>query len=96
MTDEKKYPDKFEGQTPPPFDPNDTQRMMCVYAGPEFWNPGPNPPAGDFAPANVEKAQDRIFCPFCGSPVKKEDRFCNECGEKLQKTPDDTDKTARI
>ena len=25
-------------------------------------------------------------CPFCGSPVKEEDIFCNQCGKALQKT----------
>ena len=25
-------------------------------------------------------------CPFCGSPVKEEDIFCNQCGKSLQKT----------
>ncbi|MBR5427158.1 MAG: zinc ribbon domain-containing protein [Clostridia bacterium] len=63
----------------PPTEP----RMMCVYAGPEYFasNSGANPPLGAFI--MPETFGSSVYCPECGMPVGKEDRFCTNCGAKL-------------
>ncbi len=58
----------------PPFDP---QLTMCVYAGPEYFAPPrPNIEFVGTPPGCVRM----YYCPKCGYPCKKEDRFCRECG----------------
>lgn len=32
-----------------------------------------------------EKSENGSFCPYCGARVEKDYKFCNHCGNKLQK-----------
>ena len=63
-----------------PYDPNTAASMMCVYAGPEFWN-GTGKPAGAFINQPVTNKR----CSKCGFPYQDDDNFCSECGAKLEK-----------
>ncbi len=35
----------------------------------------------------VELAQDARFCPQCGKPIGKSDKFCRYCGTSFNDTP---------
>lgn len=35
------------------------------------------------------------YCPYCGSPVKRESKFCTQCGEILQTEQDNKDQALR-
>ena len=53
--------------------------MMCVYAGPEYFS-GIKVTAGARAPEVI----DALYCTECGTPIRKEYRFCPGCGKQLQ------------
>ena len=86
--DPKETEDKLPQNLPPMPPPQtlDPRMFMCVYAGPEYFNPGPqNRPlgmAGVFVPAQPAAA-DKKFCANCGTPLPENAKFCPECGRKL-------------
>ena len=63
-------PDQMEGvyAGPPIQEP-----MMCVYAGPEFFNGGAVRPAGAWVK----------YCAACGGVIRDEYNFCPSCGAPI-------------
>ncbi len=61
---------------PPP------EMMMCVYAGPEYFNPQPGPALG----VKVENIPpEKPWCKKCGALLEETDKFCPNCGEAVPK-----------
>lgn len=69
---------------PPP------EMFMCVYAGPEYFNPTPDaPPRGFSGPPSPPPQPDppapgERACPICGGAVGDKDPFCRHCGSLLK------------
>ena len=67
----------------PPFEPDQVEGvyagppiqepMMCVYAGPEFFNGGAVRPAGAWVK----------YCAACGGVIRDEYKFCPSCGAPI-------------
>ncbi len=70
------------GGTPSAFIP--AAMMMCVYAGPDFFNGGGKQP-GAFASQSLYKSNGK-YCSACGFPLKDTDKYCSECGTKVIKS----------
>jgi len=56
--------------------------MMCVYAGPEFFN-GTSSAAAQGEP--VPTAETQLFCAVCGVPVEPSYKFCPACGTVIER-----------
>ena len=67
------------GNTPAGFIP--AAMMMCVYAGPDFWN-GDGKQPGAFAAQSLYQMKGK-YCSACGFPLKETDKYCTECGTKV-------------
>ena len=46
--------------------------MQAVYAGPEFFNPTPEPAPG------------AVICPKCGNAMPMGKKFCVKCGARIE------------
>ena len=70
------------GGTPSPVIP--AAMMMTVYAGPDFWNGNNSNQGLFFAPAPPKDTSVK-YCSACGFPLKETDKFCTECGTKVNR-----------
>ena len=92
--EEKADPDLTPPEPPKP-DQMDPRLFMAAYAGPQFYNNGPqyqlvyagpqffNPGIGAAAPMQPEPAGKT--CPSCGSLSPLNAKFCPECGKPFPK-----------
>ena len=83
---------------PPKIEPPPPEMFMCVYAGPEYWNPVPDdqPRGIAIAPGASEKEAEEKpkgegFCPVCGAILFKGQKFCHECGTPVKPENDGSD-----
>ena len=86
--DEKMMEGVYAGPSPKRFETDETQ-FMCVYAGPEYFNPQPvngmNGMGMAFVPSPEQQPDDRPtgsgtgFCRACGAKLLG-GSFCTECG----------------
>lgn len=90
-------PPRFRGigkgrAVPPP-----PEMIMCVYAGPEYFNrPADDTPRGQYlSPEEIAEMtekdaevipDDGKHCPFCGTERIPGSQFCHECGAPLPET----------
>ena len=92
----KEAEDKLPKDLPPmpPPEALDPRMFMCVYAGPEYFNRGPQQNVGIYiSPEQFKKASEsRKFCTNCGTPLPENAKFCPECGRKLPSKEEKDDK----